>query len=125
MRAAAWKWTCRLGIVAALAGSSGCSYMIQVLGNFADGQRLTGAFSNGALWLDTSDGTTCSGATNIGLVSGGGELTCRDGRSGSYSFRRDNVSLFPLLGSGDGWGTGEIGGKSFQFRAGPLPRDGK
>jgi hypothetical protein len=112
----------RLIAATAFAGLGGCSYLIEIFGNFDDGRSLKGAIYNGGFVFDTPDGTSCGGFMNFRLASGGGELSCKDGRRGSFEFRSDSVS-FPHFGvPGHGSGTGEIEGKKFQFRAGPLSK---
>lgn len=87
--------------------------------NPSSGETFTGqaaGWSEGIVQLQSSVGTACSGRFNVtGSRSGVGQVTCEDGRTGSFSF----------FDTGDGTtGTGTLDGEQINlvFREVPWPK---
>lgn len=111
-----------LSLLIAATALSGCSATLPVQGNFTDtNERFLGsatgkADGNGNLTLTSESGQKCSGAFKYdeGFVSGAGNVTCTDGRTGTFSFTSSGAA---------GSGFGKLSdGQPFKFRFGYSQR---
>ena len=101
---------------------SGCSATLPVQGSFTDtnerflGSATGNADGNGHLTLTSESGQKCSGAFKYdeGFVRGAGNVTCTDGRTGTFSFTSSGAA---------GSGFGKLSnGQPFKFRFGYVQR---